>query len=324
MAEISACGAVPGSYPLLYLPDAVPVGADVGGRMTMHYQHIRVMPASAYVGAEIGGVDLAKPLEDVLLGEIRHAFGEYGVVFFRDQNLSPEQHIAVAERFGPLDINRFFAHVPGYPTIAEVRKEPEQQRNIGGGWHTDHSYDEAPALGSMLYAREVPQTGGDTLFASMYAAYDALSDGLKATLEGLRARHSSRHVFGAGAMARRGDLNGRIGNPELATQDAVHPVVIRHPKTGRKALYVNPGFTLRFEGWTDDESRPLLDYLYRHAARPEFTCRLRWREGSLALWDNRSTWHFALNDYQGERRLLHRPKIWREKHIIHYHTFSFF
>jgi taurine dioxygenase len=125
----------------------------------------------------------------------------------------------------------------------------------------------------------------------------------------LRACHSSRHVFGAGAMARRGDLNGRIGNPELATQDAVHPVVIRHPETGRKALYVNPGFTLRFEGWTDDESRPLLDYLYRHAVTPEFTCRFRWREGSLALWDNRSTWHFALNDYQGERRLLHRITI---------------
>src|SRR5438105_4916805 len=197
----------------------------------------------------------------------------------------------------------------GDPIIAEVRKEPEQERNIGGGWHTDHSYDEVPALGSMLYAREVPQTGGDTLFASMYAAYDALSDGMKVTLEGLRACHSSRHVFGAAAAARRGDLNGRIGNPELATQDAVHPVVIRHPETGRKALYVNPGFTLRFEGWTDEESRPLLEYLYRHAVRPEFTCRFRWREGSLALWDNRSTWHFAVNDYQGERRLLHRITI---------------
>jgi taurine dioxygenase len=230
-------------------------------------------------------------------------------VFFRDLPLTPEQHVAFAERFAPIDINRFFATVPGYPMIAEVRKEPEQIRNIGGGWHTDHSYDEAPALGSMLYAREVPQTGGDTLFASMYAAYDALSDGLKATLETLRACHSSRHVFGAEAMARRGDLNGRIGNPELATQDAIHPVVIRHPQTGRKALYVNPGFTLRFEGWTDEESRALLEYLYRHAVRPEFTCRFRWREGSLALWDNRSTWHFALNDYHGERRLLHRITI---------------
>jgi len=143
----------------------------------------------------------------------------------------------------------------------------------------------------------------------MYAAYDALSEGLKATLDGLRALHSSRHVFGAEADARRGDLRGRIGNPELATQDAIHPVVIRHPETGRKALYVNPGFTLRFDGWTEEESRPLLDYLYRHAVRPEFTIRFHWREGSLAFWDNRSTWHFAVNDYHGERRLLHRITI---------------
>src|SRR5256885_13556465 len=150
----------------------------------MAYQHIRVESLSAYVGAEIGGVDLAKPLADETMAEIRHAFGEYGVVFFRDQQLTPEQHVAFAERFGPIDVNRFFAAVPGYPRIAEVRKEPEQQRNIGGGWHTDHSYDEAPALGSMLYAREVPRTGGDTLFASMYAAYAALSDGLKRPLDG--------------------------------------------------------------------------------------------------------------------------------------------
>ena len=143
----------------------------------------------------------------------------------------------------------------------------------------------------------------------MYAAYDALSDGLKATLDGLRALHSSRHVFGAAADARRGDLKGRIGNPELATQDAIHPVVTRHPETGRKALYVNPGFTLRFDGWTDEESRPLLDYLYRHAVRPEFTIRFHWRQGSLAFWDNRSTWHFAVNDYHGKRRLLHRITI---------------
>jgi taurine dioxygenase len=275
----------------------------------MTYNHIRVEPLSTVLGAEIGGVDLAQPLPDRVFPEIRHAFGAYGVVFFRGQQLSPEQHIGFAERFGPIDVNRFFATVPGYPMIAEVRKEPDQQRNIGNGWHTDHSYDEAPALGSMLYAREVPQTGGDTLFASMYAAYDALSAGLKTTLEGLRACHSSRHVFGPEGRARSGDLIGRIGNPELATQDAVHPVVIRHPETGRKALYVNPGFTVCFEGWTPEESRPLLNYLYGHATRPEFTCRFHWREGSLALWDNRSTWHFALNDYHGERRLLHRITI---------------
>jgi taurine dioxygenase len=275
----------------------------------MRYQHIRVEPISRNVGAEIAGVDLREPLADEVFAEIRRAFGEHGVVFFRDQHLTPEQHVGFAERFAPIDINRFFAAVPGYPMIAEVRKEPEQQRNIGNGWHTDHSYDEVPALGSMLYAREVPKTGGDTLFAGMYAAYDALSDGLKATLAGLSACHSSRHVFGPEAYARRGDLAGRIGNPELATQDAVHPVVIRHPQTGRRALYVNPGFTLRFEGWTEEESRPLLDYLYQQAIRPELTCRFHWREGSLALWDNRSTWHFALNDYHGERRLLHRITI---------------
>ena len=275
----------------------------------MNYLHIRVEPLSTWLGAEVTGVDLAAPVADETFAEIRCAFGEYGVVFFRDQRLTPEQHLAFAERFAPIDINRFFSAVPGYPMIAEVRKGPAQTQNIGGGWHTDHSYDQVPALGSMLYAREVPRTGGDTLFASMYAAYDALSDGLKATLEGLRACHSSRHVFGPEAQARRGDLVGRIGNPELATQDAVHPAVIRHPQTGRKALYVNPGFTLRFEGWTEEESRPLLEYLYRHATRPEFTCRFHWREGSLALWDNRSTWHFAVNDYHGERRLLHRITI---------------
>jgi taurine dioxygenase len=270
---------------------------------------IRVTPLATHVGAEISGVDLARAAGGPEIGEIRQALAQYGVVFFRDQKLSPEQHIAFAHRFGEIELNRFFATVPGYPMIAEVRKEPEQQRNIGNGWHTDHSYDEAPALGSMLYAREVPTTGGDTLFASMYAAYDALSDGLKATLNSLKAVHSSRHVFGPAAAARRGDLEGRIRNPELATQDAVHPVFIRHPDSGRKALYVNPGFTVRFDGWTEEESWPLFDYLYRHAVRPEFTCRFQWREGSLAFWDNRSTWHFAVNDYPGERRLLHRITI---------------
>src|SRR6266702_7667288 len=171
--------------------------------MRMGYHHIRVEPISSKVGAEIAGVDLAAPLADEVFAEIRRAFGEHGVVFFRDQHLTPEQHLAFAERFGSIDINRFFATVPGYPMIAEVRKEPEQRRNIGNGWHTDHSYDLAPALGSMLYAREVPKTGGDTLFAGMYAAYEALSDVLKATLERLKALHSSRHVFGAEAHARR-------------------------------------------------------------------------------------------------------------------------
>ncbi|MEO3474392.1 TauD/TfdA family dioxygenase [Roseomonas sp. CAU 1739] len=275
----------------------------------MHSNSVRVEPVSGPVGAEILGIDLASDLAETDVALIRDTLFDRGVVFFRDQSITPDQHIAFAERFAPINVNRFFAHAEGYPAIAEVRKEPEQKKNIGGGWHTDHSYDQVPAMGSILLARELPPVGGDTLFASMFAAYDALSDGLKATLEGLRAVHSSRHVFGAGAKRLSDpadDLKGRLRNADQATQDAVHPVVIRHPGSGRRALYVNPGFTLRFEGWTDDESRSLLDYLYRHAAKPEFQCRFRWREGSVAFWDNRATWHYAVNDYHGERRLLHR------------------
>jgi len=270
---------------------------------------IAVRAVSTAVGAEILGLDLADTLPDATIDAIRHALFQHGVVFFRDQKLTPEQHAAFAQRFGAINVNRFFKTVDGYPMIAEVRKEPDQVGNIGGGWHTDHSYDQAPAMGSILYAREVPETGGDTLFASMYAAYDALSDGLKRTLERLQALHSSRHVFGVEAYAGRGDLKGRYLNPEAATQDAVHPVVVRHPGSGRKALYVNSGFTVRFVGWTDEESRPLLQYLYQHAARPEFTYRFQWREGSLAFWDNRCTWHYALNDYHGHRRLMHRITV---------------
>ena len=271
----------------------------------MQSNHLSIRPLSGAVGAEIGGVDLSGPLPEGALTGLKAALAEHGVIVFRDQTLTPEQHIAAARRFGGININRFFAHADGHPEIALVQKEPEQTKNIGGGWHTDHSYDQEPALGSMLYALEVPPAGGDTMFASMYAAYDALSDGLKETLSGLRAVHSSRHVFGV----KRDDMAGRLGNPELATQDAIHPAVITHPESGKKALYVNPGFTLRFDGWTAEESQPLLGYLYKHAARPEFTCRLQWKNGSLAFWDNRATWHYALNDYQGERRLMHRITI---------------
>ncbi len=265
---------------------------------------LEVVPTGPVVGAEIRGLDLSAPLQAAEVETIRRILSDRGVVFFRDQPITPEQHIAFAERFAPININRFFTPVPGHPKIAEVRKEPDQAKNIGGGWHTDHSYDQAPALGSMLLARELPEQGGDTLFASMYAAWDALSDGLKATLQSLRAVHSSRHVFGR--RDREEQKDGRLGNPELATQDAVHPVALRHPGSGRTALYVNPAFTLRFEGWTDEESKPLLEYLYRHAARPEFQTRFAWAPGSIAFWDNRATWHYAANDYQGERRLMHR------------------
>ncbi len=268
-----------------------------------------LMPASGGLGVEILGVDLTS-LSDEQFVDIRQTYFDHGVIFFRDQTLTPEQHLAFANRWGEINVNRFFQHVDGYPMIAEVRKEPDQKKNIGGGWHTDHSYDLAPAMGSILYAQEVPDSGGDTLFTSMYLAYEALSDGLKQMLEGLNAVHSSRHVFGARTeYTGDGSYKSRFNNPELATQDAVHPVIIRHPDSGRKALYVNPGFTLRFEGWTDEESKPLLNYLYQHAVRPEFTCRFKWQNGSMAFWDNRATMHYALNDYHGHRRLMHRITV---------------
>lgn len=271
----------------------------------MRNAKLEIRPASGAVGAEIEGIDLTRPLEGDTVGTLTRALGEHGVLFFRDQNLTPDQHIAFARQFATININRFFKAVPGHPEIAEVRKEPEQQRNIGGNWHTDHSYDQVPALGSVLLARELPPRGGDTLFACMALAYETLSPGLKSTLEGMKAVHSSRHVFGAKAQYAK-DTVGRIGNAEAATQDAVHPVVIRHPISGKKTLYVNPAFTTHIDGWTEAESKPFLEMLYTHARRPDFQTRFQWREGSIAFWDNRATWHYAVNDYQGERRLLHR------------------
>lgn len=276
----------------------------------MNQTTVQIEPYSSALGALVHGVDIAQPLTDEAFATIRQAFFDHGVLFFRDQHITPAQHIAFARRWAPIDINRFFKPVEGYPEIAEVRKEPEQKTNIGGGWHTDHSYDDVPAMGSLLLAREVPPRGGDTLFASMAMAYDALSPGLKTTLDGLRAVHSTRHVFGdKGGYAKVADLGARIGNAEAAVQDVVHPVVIRHPDTGRKTLYVNSAFTVQFEGWTVAESEPLLRYLYQFAARPEFSCRFEWQAGSLAFWDNRATWHYALNDYHGHRRLMHRITV---------------
>jgi taurine dioxygenase len=240
------------------------------------------------------------------MAELEDAFGRYSVIFFRDQNLTPQQHIAMAERWGAINVNRFFNPLDGYPQIAQVIKEANQKENIGGTWHTDHSYDLIPAMGSMLYAREVPTVGGDTLFSSMYLAYEALSEDMKKMLADLKAWHSSRHAFGYSVTDSEHFEDGRLANPGQATQDALHPVVITHPLTGRKALYVNADFTVRFDGWTVEESQPILDLLYAHGARQEFTCRFHWEPGSIAFWDNRATWHYAMNDYQGHRRIMHR------------------
>jgi taurine dioxygenase len=276
--------------------------------MSKRYETIGASPLGPALGAEIGGIDIASGISKEQFAELRQAYIDYGVIFLRDQDITPDQHIEFARRWGDINVNRFFQAVATHPLIAEVRKEAEQKANIGSSWHTDHSYDQIPAMGSILYAREVPSVGGDTLFASMYAAYDALSDGFKAMLSTMNAEHSSRHAFGEGAYVDTDieDLGGRLGNTAAATQDAVHPVIIRHPLSGRPALYVNGDFTVKFEGWSQEESQPLLDYLYAHARQNEFTCRFHWRQGSVAIWDNRATHHCALNDYHGERRLMHR------------------
>ena len=263
---------------------------------------IQITPTAGYVGAEISGVDLSQTLSDAELDQVKNTLFEYGVVFFRDQTMRPEDHIRLAEQVSEIDINRFFKPVDGYPKIAEVRKEPDQTVNIGSMWHSDHSYDTAPAMGSILVAREVPPFGGDTVFASMYAAYDHLSDGLKATLEGLKAWHTSSG-FAAPADKEIGD---RLGGQDRVTPDVLQNVVIKHPVTGRKALYVNETFTVGFEGWTAEESKPLLDYLFQHAVKPAFCYRFSWRPGSVAFWDNRVVQHLAINDYHGHRRLMHR------------------
>lgn len=274
---------------------------------------LHVQPLTG-VGAEIQGVDLRRELSNAEFTAIRDAFAQHGVIFFRDQAIDEEQHIAFARRWAPININRFFSAHPRFPEIALVSKERGQRDNIGGGWHTDHSYDQIPAMGSILVARELPPEGGNTLFASMYAAHDALSEGMREMLSRLKAVHSARHVFGEGpdTYYKQTDAGGaRIGNAQAAEAltDVVHPVVITHPLSGKRALYVNPAFTIRFEGWTAEESRPLLHQLYAHCMRPDFVHEFVWRDGSIAFWDNRATWHFARNDYHGHRREMHRITV---------------
>ena len=257
-------------------------------------------------GAEVLGVDL-NTLTAAEFEAVRQAYADYGVIFFRDQTLTEDQHIAFARRFGEIDVNKFFPHIDGYREIAKVGKEKEQKTNIGGGWHTDHSYDPIPAMGSILVARVLPPKGGDTLFANMVAAYETLDDETKASIANLNAVHSNAHVFGSKAYYNNEER--REFARDEAVGEAVHPVVITHPLSGKKALYVNPGFVLRFEGQTVQESQPLLHRLFAHAFQPRLHTRFQWKPGSIAFWDNRATWHYALNDYHGHERLMHRITI---------------
>ena len=262
------------------------------------------------VGAEITGIDLNK-LTDAEFDSIRQAYADHGVIFFRDQDLTEDDHIAFAERWAPINVNRFFAAHPDYPQIAMVAKEKEQKDNIGGGWHTDHSYDEEPAMGSILVARVLPESGGDTMFASMYRAYETLDEATRKEIENLRAVHSAKHVFGSGENTyyKTTDAGGnRIGNAAAADvlTDVTHPVVITHPLSGKKALYVNPAFTVGIAGMDEEPAKELLARLFAHAMDKGNAYRFQWQPGSVAFWDNRSTWHWALNDYHGHRRIMHR------------------
>jgi taurine dioxygenase len=270
---------------------------------------ITVRRLAGALGAEISGVDLAKELDGPTFDAIHRAFVEHEVIFFRDQDITPEQHKAFGRRFGSLNIHPYVKGMDGHPEIMEIIKEPTDKLNFGGGWHSDMSFLETPSIGSILHAIEVPAYGGDTLFASMTKAYDSLSPGLKETLAGLRAVHSANREYSAqGASAqKRGSM--QVADAEGMAGEFTHPVVKTHPVTGKKALYVNPAFTLRFEGWRERESKPLLDYLFNHGRFEAYTCRFQWRAGSIAFWDNRSVWHFALNDYPGQRRHMRRVTV---------------
>ncbi len=268
-----------------------------------------INPLSAVLGAELLGADLAQPMDEALFGEVRQAWLDAnGVLVFRDQKLTPEQHIAFSRRFGPLEKHVLAKYLlPGFPEIYRVSNkvengEPQGREKAGTYWHSDLSYVRPAALASLLYGIEIPPVGGDTMFCSLYAAYDALSPRMQEILAGLSAVHdfgyASRGVF-KGEKANQGQLD--------AAPAVEHPVITTHPETGRKALFVNPGFTSHIVELHPAESRALLDYLFAHMTQPEFIYRHRWSVRDLVMWDNRCTMHYAIADYDavGER-YMHR------------------
>jgi len=264
---------------------------------------IKVRRIAGALGAEIDGVDL-RDLTDAQMKEIRAAWLEHLVIFFRKQTLTPPEYMAFAQRVGRPIEYPFVKGIAGFPEIIEVKKLEHEKVNFGGVWHSDTAYLEAPPMASMLLAREIPPFGGDTLFANMYAAYEALSDGMKRLLEPLYAVNSSAK---ADVTRTREDRLKTDGSDKAGKElVAEHPVVRTHPETGRKALYVNFAHTARFRGMTEQESAPLLNFLFQHQIKPEFTCRFSWQVGSLALWDNRCAQHNPVNDYHGYKRLMHR------------------
>ena len=269
----------------------------------MQFKHIEVRPIASALGAEIHGVDLSE-LNDEMFTEIHQALLKYLVIFFRNQNITPEEQVAFSARFAPIGYYPFLQGLSNYPEVIEVRKEPEDKLNFGGVWHTDTAYLPRPPMGSVLYAKEIPAVGGDTMFANMYLAYETLSDAMKSMLDGRRALNSAHK--GDAALGRQQSVDENPKDASEIQTESLHPIFRTHPNTGRKALYVNRGHTVCFEGTTPEESEPILEFLFEHQVGPEFTCRFQWETGSIAVWDNRCAQHYPLNDYHGHRRIMHR------------------
>lgn len=268
-----------------------------------------IEPVSGVLGAEVHGLDLAVDLADETVAELRRAFNVHQVLFFRDQQLSAEEQLAFGRRFGELGTHPYVEANPNHPEVIDVVTEPGDRVNFGGGWHTDVTFLPEPDLGSILYAVDVPAVGGDTLFASQLAAYDALSDTMQGVLDGLVGIHSAGPQYGGGGYSQQSSAMTTKAASDAASTQVEHPVVCTHPETGRRGLYVNPAFTIGIKGMTRAESKPLLRFLYEHATAEALTCRFRWQRGSVAMWDNRSVQHFALHDYHGQRRVMRRITI---------------
>lgn len=262
---------------------------------------------SGSIGVELRGLDV-RTLDDDDFTRLRASLVERHVVVMRDQQLTPQEQIAFGRRFGELDTHPFVDGSADHPEVIEIVTEPDDRANFGGGWHTDVTFLEKPDLGSILYAVEIPEFGGDTLFANQHAAYDALSDTMKAMLDGLTATHSAGRQYGEGGQSTKSKaMNTK--NVELAANVVEHPVVRTHPESGRRGLYVNGAFTVKIRGMRPDESDALLGFLYKHAVREAFTCRVQWEPGTLVMWDNRSVQHHALHDYAGQRRHVRRITV---------------
>lgn len=286
--------------------------------MNTIYRHIQVAPATGALGAEISGVDLSRPLSAEAAREIKQAFNEYLVIYFHDQAITPGQQCDFARLFGPLTKHPFIKTLPDHPEVAPLIRDaddPGLALNFGGSWHNDVTFMERPPLGSMLYAVDPPPYGGDTMFSNLYLAYETLSPGMKAIADQLVVIHSAAVAYDPdrGANDPRKSLIGQKGMEFTIDGDVKeemeHPLVRVHPDTGRKLLFLGAGYAIRFRDMTEAESKPLFDYLLQHAIRPEFTCRFRYRKGTLGFWDNRCVQHLALNDYIGFRREMHRVQI---------------